>query len=114
MLLAVIIVGVCSNRGCYVQVEDERLFRFEFPETPGALHRFLETLCGHGSEGWNVSAFHYRNHGADFGRVLVGVQVPTDETKEFDQFLDLLGYKFHEETHNSIYKQFLMKDYGEE
>lgn len=99
-------------------VQDERLLRFEFPEKPGALHLFLEKLYGsskvgvngHGS--WNVSAFHYRNHGADFGRVLVGIQVPSSEYDKFDAFLQSLDYTYHEETHNEVYKEFML-DYDD-
>ena len=96
-------------------VKDERLLRFEFPEKPGALHLFLEKLYGsskvgvngHGS--WNVSAFHYRNHGADFGRVLVGIQVPCSEYDQFDAFLKSLDYTYHEETDNEVYKDFMLE-----
>jgi threonine dehydratase len=85
------------------QAEHEVLFRFEFPEKPGALMKFLDTM-GHD---WNISLFHYRNHGADFGRVLVGMQVPPDDTAEFEKFLANLGYPYWDETHNPAYKLFL-------
>ena len=85
------------------QAEHEVVFRFEFPEKPGALMKFLDTM-GHD---WNISLFHYRNHGADFGRVLVGMQVPPDDTAEFEKFLANLGYPYWDETHNPAYKLFL-------
>lgn len=85
------------------QAEHEVVYRFEFPERPGALMNFLDTM-GHD---WNISLFHYRNHGADFGRVLVGIQVPPDEKAEFDAFLQSLGYPYWEETNNPAYKLFL-------
>ncbi|PKO52907.1 MAG: threonine ammonia-lyase, biosynthetic, partial [Betaproteobacteria bacterium HGW-Betaproteobacteria-2] len=85
------------------QAEHEEVFRFEFPEKPGALMQFLDNM-GHD---WNISLFHYRNHGADFGRVLVGIQVPPTEKAEFDEFLKNLGYPHWEETNNPAYKLFL-------
>lgn len=85
------------------QAENEKVFRFEFPETPGALMKFLDTM-GHG---WNISLFHYRNHGADFGRVLVGMQVPPSELSAFHDFLSKLGYPYWDETENPAYKLFL-------
>jgi threonine dehydratase len=85
------------------QAEHEKVFRFEFPETPGALMKFLDTM-GHD---WNISLFHYRNHGADFGRVLVGMQVPPNELSEFSDFLSKLGYPYWDETENPAYKLFL-------
>ena len=83
--------------------EHEILYRFMFPERPGALMNFLNKMGGK----WNISLFHYRNHGADFGRVLVGMQVPPTEKKEFEQFLRQLGYEYAEETANPAYKLFL-------
>lgn len=85
------------------QAENEVVFRFEFPEKPGALMKFLETM-GHD---WNISLFHYRNHGADFGRVLVGMQVPPEDNDEFKIFLSNLGYPYWDETQNPAYKLFL-------
>ena len=82
---------------------DELLYRFEFPERPGALMHFLE----HMSRGWNISLFHYRNHGADIGRVLVGMQVPKGEMKAFRAFLKELGYRYSDETKHPAYKLFL-------
>ena len=85
------------------QAEHEVVYRFEFPEKPGALMKFLDTM-GHD---WNISLFHYRNHGADFGRVLVGMQVPPEEQKEFLNFLHTLGYPYWDETNNPAYQLFL-------
>jgi len=82
---------------------DEVVYRFMFPERPGALMNFLNTVGGR----WNISLFHYRNHGADFGRVLVGMQVPANEKAEFRKLLDRLGYDYTEETDNPAYKLFL-------
>jgi len=81
----------------------EILYRFEFPERPGALMQFLDSM----SAGWNISLFHYRNHGADYGRVLVGMQVPPHDKGEFRRFLDRLGYDYVEETANPAYRMFL-------
>jgi len=85
------------------QAENEVVFRFEFPEKPGALMKFLDTM-GHD---WNISLFHYRNHGADFGRVLVGMQVPPNQLQDFATFLQTLGYPYWDETQNPAYKLFL-------
>jgi threonine dehydratase len=85
------------------QVENEVVFRFEFPERPGALMQFLENM-GHN---WNISLFHYRNHGTDYGRVLVGIQVPPLEQAAFKAFLDDLGYAYWDESANPAYKLFL-------
>ena len=82
---------------------DERLFRFVFPERPGALMRFLSSM----HPGWNISLFHYRNQGADYGRILVGLQVPRADAKAFDAFLDALAYPCTEETANPVYRLFL-------
>ena len=84
-------------------IDDEILYRFEFPERPGALLQFLTNL----GRTWNISLFHYRNHGAAFGRVLCGVQVPSDERADFQKFLEDLGYHYWEETDNPVYKLFL-------
>jgi threonine dehydratase len=83
--------------------EHEVVYRFEFPEKPGALMKFLDTM-GHD---WNISLFHYRNHGADFGRVLVGMQVPPHEQADFSAFLQNLGYPYWDETQNPAYRLFL-------
>ena len=85
------------------QAKNELVFRFEFPEKPGALMKFLDTM----GQDWNISLFHYRNHGADFGRVLVGMQVPPTETAQFHEFLDHFGYPYWDETQNPAYKLFL-------
>jgi threonine dehydratase len=85
------------------EAEHEILYRFEFPERPGALMKFLDSM----SAGWNISLFHYRNHGADYGRVLVGMQVPPSDKGEFRRFLDRLGYDYVEETGNPAYRMFL-------
>jgi len=82
---------------------NERLYRFEFPERPGALLRFLSTLRGQ----WNISLFHYRNHGSDYGRVLAGFQVPDKDREDFQRFLDCLGYSYGNETQNPAYQLFL-------
>ena len=82
---------------------DELLYRFEFPERPGALLGFLTAMRGD----WNISLFHYRNHGADYGRVLVGMQVPKSGLREFHRFLGKLGYPWLEETGNPAYRLFL-------
>ncbi|MCW9023628.1 MAG: threonine ammonia-lyase, biosynthetic [Gammaproteobacteria bacterium] len=84
-------------------IEHECLYRFEFPERPGALLRFLKRMGEH----WNISLFHYRNHGAAYGRVLVGIQVPPDEMKQFDVFLQELGYRYWNESENPAYTMFL-------
>lgn len=89
--------------GGHAQAEHELLYRFEFPERPGALMNFLNKM----SAGWNISLFHYRNHGADYGRVLVGMQVPPQEMKEFRAFLKNLGYRCWDESKNPAYRLFL-------
>jgi threonine dehydratase len=83
--------------------QNELLYRFEFPERPGALTKFLNSM----SPNWNISLFHYRNHGADYGRIVVGMQVPPDEMSEWKAFLDTLGYQFWDESQNPAYKLFL-------
>ncbi len=85
------------------QVENEVLYRFEFPERPGALMKFLNSM----SHAWNISLFHYRNHGADYGRVLVGIQVPPQDEAAFRGFLDGLGYRYINESRNPAYRLFL-------
>jgi len=84
-------------------LENEILYRFEFPERPGALMNFLTAM----SRGWNISLFHYRNHGADYGRVLIGMQVPARDKGKFRAFLERLGYPYCEETRNPAYRLFL-------
>ena len=83
--------------------QDERLLRFVFPERPGALFKFLSLMA----PTWNISLFHYRNQGADYGRILVGMQVPPKDSKKFDSFLKNLGYPWVEETNNPAYQLFL-------
>ena len=82
---------------------DERVFRFEFPERPGALLEFLGAVGAR----WNISLFHYRNHGADRGRVLAGIQVDARTAAEFDAHVDALGFHCVEETANPAYRAFL-------
>ena len=91
--------------GRSITTSNEQLLRFNFPERPGALAKFLNTL----SNDFNVSLFHYRNDGGDLARVLVGLQVPKDDMKEYKEFLNKLGYPYVDETNNPIYKEFLLK-----
>ncbi len=84
-------------------LDDEVIYRFEFPERPGALMNFLSKLGGK----WNISMFHYRNHGAAYGRVLVGMQVPEEERDQVGTFLSEIGYNYWEETDNAAYQLFL-------
>ena len=81
----------------------EVLYRFEFPERPGALMKFVNSM----SPNWNISVFHYRNNGSDYGRIVVGIQVPPDEMEEWQAFLDTLGYRYWDESNNPAYKLFL-------
>ncbi|MEG3941321.1 threonine ammonia-lyase, biosynthetic [Microcoleus sp. S36b_A3] len=81
----------------------ELFYRFEFPERPGALMQFVGSM----SPNWNISVFHYRNNGADYGRIVVGIQVPPDEMQEWQDFLDTLGYQYGDESQNPAYKLFL-------
>ncbi|MEI8171360.1 MAG: threonine ammonia-lyase, biosynthetic [Rhodoferax sp.] len=83
--------------------QDERLLRFVFPERPGALMKFLSLM----RPGWNISLFHYRNQGADYGRILVGLQVPESDNEAFSEFLETLGFPYVEETANPVYQMFL-------
>ena len=89
--------GVSKN------AKNEKVFRFIFPEKPGELLNFLNAI---GSK-WNISLFHYRNHGADFGRVLVGIQVEQGDIKSLLKHLNTLDYEFFEETYNEAYNLFL-------
>jgi threonine dehydratase len=82
---------------------NELLYRFEFPERPGALMKFVGSM----SPNWNISLFHYRNNGADYGRIVVGVQVPPDEMEDWQVFLSSLGYRYWDESQNPVYKLFL-------
>jgi threonine dehydratase len=79
------------------------LYRFEFPERPGVLMRFLGSM----SPNWNISLFHYRNQGGDVGRILVGLQVPPEEMDAFRSFLTTLGYRCWDESKNPVYQLFL-------
>ncbi|HJV00840.1 MAG TPA: threonine ammonia-lyase, biosynthetic [Burkholderiaceae bacterium] len=83
--------------------QDEILYRFEFPERPGALMRFLDSMAPN----WNISLCHYRSQGGDVGRILIGLQVPPEEMGEFSRFLTTLGYRYWDETANPVYKLFL-------
>ncbi len=89
--------------GASALAHEERLLRFVFPERPGALMKFLSAM----RPGWNISLFHYRNQGADYGRILVGIQVPKADDTVFATFLSTLGYPFVEETNNPVYQLFL-------
>ena len=83
--------------------QHELFYRFEFPERPGALMKFVGSM----SPNWNISVFHYRNNGADYGRIVVGIQVPPDEMEDWQAFLDTLGYRYGDESNNAAYKLFL-------
>jgi threonine dehydratase len=85
------------------KLADELIYRFEFPERPGALLAFLNSV----GVRWNISLFHYRNHGSDYGRVLAGVQVPAAERAELIRHLDRLAYAYWPETDNPAYRLFL-------
>lgn len=89
-------------------LENERLYRFQFPERPGALMRFLNEM----PESWNISLFHYRNHGAAYGRVLAGLQIPSADQAEFESFISGLGYAWFEETANPAVRLFLTGEHG--
>jgi threonine dehydratase len=82
---------------------NELLYRFEFPERPGALMKFVTSM----SPNWNISLFHYRNNGADYGRIVVGMQVPPEEMQEWQAFLNTLGYRYWDESQNPAYQLFL-------
>ena len=86
---------------------NELLYRFEFPERPGALMKFVGSM----SPNWNISVFHYRNNGADYGRIVVGIQVPPQEMDEWQAFLDTLGYRYWDESQNLAYKLFLGQEH---
>ncbi|MDX1405166.1 MAG: threonine ammonia-lyase, biosynthetic [Woeseiaceae bacterium] len=89
--------------GSAAKIENERLFRFEFPERPGALLDFLNAI----GTNWNISLFHYRNHGSDYGRILAGIQVPDADSDELEAHLNDLGYAYSEESDNPAYAMFL-------
>ncbi|SCZ99893.1 BZ3500_MvSof-1268-A1-R1_Chr9g10313 [Microbotryum saponariae] len=92
------------------KVNDERVFRFEFPERPGALRKFLETM----GTGFNISLFHYRNHGGDVGKILAGIQVAQQDEPKFQEWLHGLRYPYVEETDNPVYKDFLDEVHAED
>lgn len=92
--------------GGHANLTNEHLFRFEFPERPGALSQFLNTI----GEEWNISLFHYRNHGAAYGRVLMGIQVDQNEMEKLRCFLNQLSYPYSEETDNPAYQKFLREN----
>ena len=81
----------------------ELLYRFEFPERPGALMTFLENM----QPNWSISVFHYRNHGADVGRIVIGVLIDENELDDWYKFIEFLGYEYWDETKNQTYKLFL-------
>ncbi|OPX54328.1 L-threonine ammonia-lyase [Oceanospirillum multiglobuliferum] len=85
------------------EIQNEQLFRFEFPERPGALLNFLTNL----GQNWNITLFHYRNHGAAYGRVLIGMQVPEEDKEKVSEYLNRIGYRYWDETENPAYKLFL-------
>ena len=89
--------------GGHASVDNEVVYRFTFTERPGALLKFLNTL----GQLWNISMFHYRNHGSAYGRVLVAMQVRPEDKVKFEGYLDELGYAFNEETDNPAYQLFL-------
>lgn len=91
--------------GGSANLPNERLLNFEFPERPGALTKFLEHLKG----SWNLTLFHYRNHGSDIGKVLVGLDVPREEEEQFQQFLRDINYIYTDETDNLVYRKFLKR-----
>jgi threonine dehydratase len=86
-----------------VEIRDELVYRVEFPERPGALLRFLAGL----GQRWNISMFHYRNHGAAYGRIFVGVQVKKGERRKFEAVLDRIKFPYSEETQNRAYQLYL-------
>ncbi|ODQ65793.1 threonine dehydratase I [Nadsonia fulvescens var. elongata DSM 6958] len=89
--------------GGRADIADERIFCFELPERPGALGKFLQGI----ESKWNITLFHYRNHGSDIGKVLAGLSVPSQDSEKFDEFLSQLQYPFVEETSNPVYQQFM-------
>ena len=89
--------------GGRASINNEHLFRFEFPERPGALLEFLDSI----GNDWNISLFHYRNHGSDFGRILTGIQASSEQMNQLNEYLSKLGYRYWEETSNPAYTMFL-------
>ena len=96
--------GGRAHYGKYDDMYQELIYRFEFPESPGALKIFLDKLNEYNN--WNISLFHYRSHGHDFGRVLIGLLVKPIEYDQFNCFLEDLGYVYYNETDNRVYKTF--------
>jgi threonine dehydratase len=89
--------------GGRADVENERIFRFQFPERPGALLQFLRGM----KIGWNISLFHYRNYGSEYGRILMGIQVPPEDDERFTRFLEQIGYSYHAEDDNPAFEMFV-------
>ena len=89
--------------GGRASIVGEHIFRFEFPERPGALLDFLNSI----GQDWNISLFHYRNHGSDFGRILAGIQADPEQMNLLNEHLAQLGYRYWEETSNKAYSMFL-------
>ena len=89
--------------GGRTSIVGEHIFRFEFPERPGALLDFLNSI----GQDWNISLFHYRNHGSDFGRILAGIQADPEQMNLLNEHLSQLGYRYWEETSNKAYSMFL-------
>ena len=89
--------------GGRANVEDEKILRFQFPERPGALFQFLNGM----KSDWNISLFHYRNYGSEYGRVLMGIQVPDQDNERFSKFLSDTGYNYTIEADNAAYKMFV-------
>jgi threonine dehydratase len=89
--------------GGRADVANERILRFEFPERPGALLRFLRGM----KSGWNISLFHYRNYGSEYGRVLLGIQVPSEDDARFAEFLQNTGYSYKSEDDNPAFNMFV-------
>jgi threonine dehydratase len=84
-------------------LRDERVYRVEFPERPGALLKFLSGL----GQRWNISMFHYRNHGAAYGRIFIGFQVPRSERRQLERVLDRIRFPYSDETENRAYQLYL-------
>ena len=85
------------------ELQQELVYRVEFPERPGALLKFLSGL----GQRWNISMFHYRNHGAAYGRIFLGIQAPPSERRQIEQVLDAIAYPYSEETDNRAYQLYL-------
>jgi threonine dehydratase len=94
---------ISNMDGGRAYVENERILRFELPERPGALLRFLRGM----ESDWNISLFHYRNYGSEYGRVLMGIQVPPEDDERFGEFLRNTGYSFKAEDDNPAFSMFV-------